>query len=168
LFTVVLTGHIGSGKSSIGRLLQKEFGCTHIDIVEIKSGVTHLETLTNLFSQVMNSLFKGQSCVIEVVGNIDGTEILIEKINNLWVPCYQFELYRLSLERTMQSIKQRGNKLKGLEIRQVKQAWGTIWNDEARYLNSEDLETCLQRIKEEIVSGNSRNYIHGRKMGKDY
>lgn len=142
---IIVTGHIGSGKSTLFKHLEELYqnSIKKIDIRQIHQNHPDCFSPSKkgerrhnyLQAAVMTALFQGLVVYIEVVGTEPWFLDFLQTISQLHVPLIQVELKRSSIQVARQAIRQRNGddaELTHVEAQHLEEHYGFIFNNNAR------------------------------------
>jgi shikimate kinase len=162
---ILVTGHIGAGKSTLYKQLQKRFGSvlTKVDIRSVNARNDSSELFRGIekrafrfLSKVMQTIQSHKLPYVELLGYEGWFPPFLRKLLSLPYPLVQIELQTESLQDAEQNIINRwGSLCEGMEVElyTVRERWGTVYNNNARLFTAKHSETIdMSKVIEYVIS----------------
>lgn len=148
---IVATGHIGSGKTTLGRELREIYApyLRTVDIANIhkKYHDYQEETMMGekrhnyLEAETFTHIYQNHIVYVELVGMEPWLEDFLAKLHQLHIPIIEIELKRSSLKRAIDAIQRRNRldpELGELESAHLREHYGTTFNESAKLFRITD------------------------------
>lgn len=146
---LILVGNIGVGKSTIGKLLGKEYGLVYVDIVDLEYKPEEQMRL-KMYSEVMTNFLNGKGSIVEFTGSEPWMVRLIGWLKKFEIPSFCFEVYLESLSEEFRRIQKRNRPSVIAELDFAGENHKKTFIPDAIRIENTNLEAAFAQVKKEI------------------